>query len=90
MARPQHNPAQRLNDHHPDDVLAVARAFGGQPQATTAQVTSVDAAGLDLLVETPAGAVETRIAFADALPDGDVPASPRLAFRALARRARRS
>ena len=89
MAQSPHDAAQRLNDHHPDDVLAVARAFGGQPQATAAQVTSVDAAGLDLLVETPAGGVATRIAFADALPVGDVPASPRLAFRALARRARR-
>jgi hypothetical protein len=89
VARPPHDAAQRLNDHHPDEVLAIARAFGGQPQATAAQVTSVDAAGLDLLVETPAGWFETSIAFADALADGDVPASPRLAFRALARRARR-
>jgi heme oxygenase (biliverdin-IX-beta and delta-forming) len=88
MARPPHNPAQRLNDHHSDEVLAVARAFGGQPQATAARVTSVDAAGLDLLVETPAGKVETHIAFTEALHDVDVPASPRLAFRALAHRAR--
>jgi heme oxygenase (biliverdin-IX-beta and delta-forming) len=80
VAQPPHDAAQRLNDHHPDDVLAVARAFGGQPQATAAQVTSVDAAGLDLLVETPTGGVETRVAFADALLDVDVPASPRLAF----------
>ena len=89
MPSARHDAVQRLNDHHLHDVLAVARAFG-QPQAPAARVTSVDAAGLDLLVETPAGEVETRIAFADALPDVDVPASPRLAFRALARRARRS
>jgi heme oxygenase (biliverdin-IX-beta and delta-forming) len=90
MPSAPHDAVQRLNEHHFHDVLAVARAFGGQPQATAARVISVDASGLDLLVETPAGELETRIGFADALPDVDVPASPRLAFRALARRARRS
>jgi len=59
MPSAPHDAVQRLNDHHPHDVLAVARAFGGQPQATAARVTSVDASGLDLRVETPAGEVET-------------------------------
>ena len=90
MAGAPHDAVQRLNHHHQDDVLAVARAFGGQPQARAAQVTAVDASGLDLLVEIPAGEVQTRVTFVDVLPEEDLPASPRLAFRALARRARPS
>jgi 5-methyltetrahydropteroyltriglutamate--homocysteine methyltransferase len=43
MAGPGHDPVEQLNQHHADDVLAVARAFGGRPDATAAQVVAYDA-----------------------------------------------
>jgi heme oxygenase (biliverdin-IX-beta and delta-forming) len=83
MTRPTHDGVQRLNQHHADDVLAVARAFGGHPEAAAAQVIGIDPSGLDVLVETPGGTVTTHIAFVNPA------ASPRLAFRELTRQARR-
>jgi hypothetical protein len=82
MTRPTHDGVQRLNQHHADDVLAVARAFGGHPNAAAAQVVAIDSSGLDLLVKTPDGQSTTHVAFVDPAT------SPRLAFRELARRAR--
>lgn len=87
MARPAHDPVQRLNRHHADDVLAVARTFGGHPDASAARVVAITSAGLALVVDAPAGTAEAHIAFGMAMPDLGSALSPRLAFRELARRA---
>jgi hypothetical protein len=83
MTRPAHDAVQRLNQHHTDDVLAVARTFGGHPEAAVAQVIGIDPTGLDIQVETPDGQSTTHVALVDPA------ASPRIAFRELARQARR-
>jgi heme oxygenase (biliverdin-IX-beta and delta-forming) len=82
MTLPPHDAVQRLNQHHADDVLAVARVFGGHPEAAAAQVIAIDPSGLDLLIETPDGEAKTHVAFVAPA------ASLRLAFRELARQAR--
>ena len=80
----RHDPVQRLNDQHADELVDVARAFGGEPKARSARATSIDDAGIDLVVETGDGRrTTTRVAFA-------TPASGarrRLAFRDLAQQA---
>ena len=87
MARPAHDPVQRLNRHHADDVLAVAQTFAGHPDANAARVVAITPAGLALVVDRPAGPEEAHIDFAVAMPDLGSAPSPRLAFRELARRA---
>jgi len=84
MSHGPHDPVQRLNDHHADDLLAIARAFGGVPDTTSARAEHVEPAGIDLLVGTPRGPATAHVDFA-------VPVDPdrlRMAFRALAEKAR--
>ena len=82
--RQLHDPVQRLNDHHADDLLAVARAFGGHPDATSARAEHIDLDGVDLAIDTPDGPATVRLAFTQ---PAATPARRRLAFRDLARRA---
>jgi hypothetical protein len=82
-----HDPVERLNAHHADDVLAIARTFGGQPGATAATVVAIDGDGLRLAVTSPTDEVGAVVTFRDALPDIDPSLSMRLTFRELARRA---
>lgn len=82
----RHDPVDIVNDHHADDLLAVARAFGGRPDATAARAERIDREGMDLVVDTPRGPVGTHVAFAEPVADGD-PAGLRIAFANLVRRA---
>jgi heme iron utilization protein len=74
-----------LNDDHADDLAAMARAFGGHPDADSAVCTGIDRYGLDLWVHTPRGEVHTRVAFFERL---DSTAQLRWAARDLAHAAR--
>ena len=86
MSHIPHDPVRRLNDHHAEELLAVARAFGA-PDATAARATRVHEAGVELVVDSPRGAQELSVAFPEPVTDG--PASgTRRAFVALAREAR--
>jgi hypothetical protein len=78
---PPHDPRERLDEHHADELLAVARADGGHPDATSARAERVDRDGIDLTIETPHGPAIARVAFTE-------PSRIRVAFRALARAAR--
>jgi putative heme iron utilization protein len=80
-----HDARQRLNDHHADDLLAIARVYAGQTDATAARAEGCDPAGVDLAIETPRGPVRTRVEFAAA---GDPNRPARQSFRSLARAAR--
>lgn len=82
MNQTPHNPVDRLNDHHADDLLAVARAFAGHPTATTARATHVDARGVDLEIGDPEGKATAHVDFA--APADCTPRSVRCAFRRLA------
>lgn len=84
--RPAHDPRERLNARHGDELVAVARAFGGHPDATSARAERVDRDGIDLTIQTPHGPATARVSFAE--PDAAEPAGIRMAFRTLARRAR--
>lgn len=79
--RPAHDPRERLNEHHADELLAIARAFGGHPDATSARAERVDRDGIDLTIQTPSGRATARVPFAE-------PSGIRMAFRTLARAAR--
>ena len=80
--RPAHDPRERLNEHHADDLLATARAFGGHPDAIYARAERVDRDGIDLAIRTPHGRETAHVAFAEPA------AGIRMAFRTLARAAR--
>jgi hypothetical protein len=83
--RPAHDPRERLNEHHADDLLATARAFG-HPDATSARAAYVNRDGIDLTIQTPHGPETAHVPFAE--PAAARPSGIRLAFRALARAAR--
>jgi putative heme iron utilization protein len=83
----EHDPVARLNDHHADDVLATARAFGGHPDAVSARVERIDRDGIDVTVDSPRGPMTARVTFAEPIADTGA-TSIRLAFRTLARHAK--
>lgn len=87
MPNMSHDPVRRLNEQHCDDLLAVARTFGGLSDATAASALSVDDTAIRLAARTPSGRVEALVVFADALPGFDESASLRMTFRELVRRA---
>lgn len=77
-----------INTRHPGQLLAIARAFGGRTDATSARTERIDAEGIELVLETPSGPATVRIGFAE--PVVDYPDGVRVAFVRLARAAQRS
>jgi putative heme iron utilization protein len=84
------DPLEHMNHDHADDLLVVARALAGYPEATGARAERVDRYGLDLRVEAPDGPTAVRVEFAEPIPEGDHPDGVRVAFVRLVRRARSS
>lgn len=84
MPHGRHDPVQRVNDKHGDELLAVARSLGNHPDATSARAARIDNEGIDVVLTTPDGPVETRIEFLEPVSD---PRRMRAAFRELTRRA---
>jgi len=76
---------EHLNDDHADALLEMARALGGQPEASAARCLDADRTGLDLLATTPGGEVPVRVEYQEPIED---PAGLRKATVKLARRAR--
>ncbi len=74
-----------LNDDHADALLEMARALGDAPDATAARCLDADRAGLDLLVETPTGERQVRVAYEEPIEE---PAGLRKATVQLAQKAR--
>ena len=85
MRQPAHDPVQRLNEHHADDLLALARTLGGHPDAASARAEHVGPTGVDLVVDSPHGRSTTHIDFVEPAAGNS---ELRLAFRALAAVAR--
>lgn len=83
MSHGRHDPVQRVNDKHAQELLDVARVLGGHPEATSARAERIDLHGIDLVLITPSGPVESRIDFIEPVAD---PKSLRAAFRELTRR----
>ncbi|OJZ74696.1 pyridoxamine 5'-phosphate oxidase [Mycobacterium paraffinicum] len=76
-----------LNADHSDALTAMARAFGGYPDADAAVCTGIDRYGLDLRVHTPRGVAYARVGFPEPLQSAG---QLRSATASLARNADRS
>ncbi len=74
-----------LNADHSDALLEIALAFTGFTDAVAARCTGADRYGVDLRVETPRGAADTRVGFGDTVISAG---GLRAASVALVRRAR--
>jgi putative heme iron utilization protein len=77
---------EHLNDDHADALLEMARALGGQPEATAARCVDADRTGLDLVAQTPAGEVDVRVDYDEPIeaPEGLRKATVKLAQKARA------
>lgn len=73
-----------LNGDHADALAAMARAFGGFPDADTAVCVGIDRYGLDLRVHSPRGTAHARVGFPERL---DSPGQLRSTTAELARAA---
>ena len=82
--RSAHDPLVHINTDHGDDLLAIARAFGGCPDATAAQAEQVDETGVTLVAERPGGPTTVHVGFTR--PVGS--SGPRRAFLDLSGQAR--
>lgn len=80
------DPLQYINTYHLDELLAVARAFGGHTDVTSARAERVDPEGIDLAIETRRGPATARVEFAERVVD--YPDGLRVAFVRLTKRAR--
>jgi hypothetical protein len=67
--QPDHNPLERLNEHHGDDLLTIARAFGGYPDAVSARVEAIRVEGIDITVETAKGQASAHVSLAEAVTE---------------------
>jgi Domain of unknown function (DUF2470) len=77
----RHDPVQQVNERHAQQLVDIARAFAGYPDAVSAHATSVDDAGVSLVIErADRTKVTTHVPFG-ASASG---ARRRLAFQALA------
>jgi heme iron utilization protein len=76
---------KHLNEDHAHNLLDMARALAGHPDATEAKCVRIDRYGLDLNVQTPRGFTSVRIAFKE---PANKPGDLRGATVELARRAR--
>jgi putative heme iron utilization protein len=77
---------EHINTNHLDELLAIAQAFGGHADATSARAERIDAKGIDLALETLRGPATAHVGFAE--PVSDYPNGVRAAFIELTDRAR--
>lgn len=76
---------EHLNGDHADALLEMARALGGQPEASAARCVDADRTGLDLVATTPVGEVDVRLSYEEPI---DEPSGLRMATVKLAQKAR--
>ena len=62
---------QQMNDDHRDAVVLYAQAFGGLPNATAAELVSIDAEGMNLNVTLNESQTPIRIGFDRVLKDAE-------------------
>ena len=87
MAHVPHDATARLNDHHRNDLLAIARRFGGHPTCTDVEAEAVTDVGVALRVSSPSGVASVFVPFLSE-PDPTGRLSKRLRFGHLASAAR--
>ena len=62
---------KHMNEDHANAVLLYAQAFGGVTDATTAEMLSIDAEGMNLTAQVNSEAVPVRIQFDHILVDSE-------------------
>ncbi|MBD2625133.1 DUF2470 domain-containing protein [Trichormus variabilis] len=62
---------KHMNEDHANAVVIYAQAFGGVKNATTAQMLSIDAEGMNLTAEVNGEAVPVRVQFDHVLTDAE-------------------
>ncbi len=58
---------RHMNGHHTEDSLIICRAYGGQPEATAAVMSGMDADGIDFRVTVNDGDVAARVPWSQRL-----------------------
>jgi putative heme iron utilization protein len=58
---------RHMNDDHAEDSLLICRALGGQPAATAALMTGLDADGIDFTATVAGAPIPVRVPFATRL-----------------------
>ncbi|WP_213453218.1 DUF2470 domain-containing protein [Rhizomonospora bruguierae] len=61
--------SRHMNDDHAEDALLICRTLGGQPAATRARTTGLDADGIDFAVTVDGTEVPVRVPFAARLTE---------------------
>ena len=61
---------RHMRSEHLEDLLDLCKVYGGAPEATSADMHAVDRAGVDAVVQTPAGERIVRIPFAEPVTEG--------------------
>jgi len=61
---------RHMRSEHLTDLLHMCQAFGGVPEATSADMAGVDRFGVDAVVQTPDGEKQVRLAFDDPITEG--------------------
>lgn len=62
---------RHMNDDHADAVLLYAKTFGNTPNATAAELVSIDPEGMNLTAKIENDSVPIRIAFERTLADSE-------------------
>ncbi|MBE9122397.1 DUF2470 domain-containing protein [Tychonema sp. LEGE 07199] len=60
-----------MNEDHASAVVLYAQAYGGKPEATSAQMLAIDADGMDLTAEVNGETVPVRVKFDRTLIDAE-------------------
>ncbi|TAG93550.1 MAG: DUF2470 domain-containing protein [Oscillatoriales cyanobacterium] len=60
-----------MNEDHASAVVLYAQAFGGKPDATTAQMLAIDANGMDLTAQVNGETLPVRVNFERTLKDAE-------------------
>jgi len=62
---------KHMNEDHADAVVLYAKALGGVPDATAAQLLAIDSQGMDLTAQANGETVPLRITFDHVLADAE-------------------
>ncbi|MBE9050972.1 DUF2470 domain-containing protein [Nostocales cyanobacterium LEGE 11386] len=62
---------KHMNEDHTDAIVLYAKAFGGVTDATTAEMLSIDAEGMNLTAQVNQETVPVRIQFERTLADAE-------------------
>ncbi|EKQ69381.1 putative heme iron utilization protein [Leptolyngbyaceae cyanobacterium JSC-12] len=62
---------KHMNEDHADAIALYAKVYGNTPNATAAEMASIDPEGMDLITQVNGEAVSIRVAFDHVLQDSE-------------------